>query len=68
MVELVEDSTLRRFGHSDRMGENKHTKTINNKGVHAVCMRRKPPIKCKDKVLEYLRERGDRILRGIDDA
>ena len=27
---------------------------------------RRPPIKCEDRLLEYLREAGDRRLRGME--
>ncbi len=35
------------------------TKRIYKSGVDAVGVRGRPPIKCEDSVLEYLRERRD---------
>ncbi len=36
--------------------------------MDAVGVRGRPPIKCKDRVLEYLKERGDRRLRGMESS
>ncbi len=69
VVEVVKNSTLRWFGHLERMGGGELTKEIYKIGVDAVGVRGSPPIKWKDRVLEYLRERGwDRRLRGMVNA
>ena len=36
--------------------------------MDAVGVRKIPPIKCKDRVLEYLRERMDKELWRVDDV
>ncbi len=66
VVEVVKHSTLRWFGYLERMGGDEMTKRIYKSGVDAVGKRGRPPIKCEDRVLEYLRERGDRRLIGME--
>ncbi len=66
VVDVVK-RTLRWFGHFERM-EDESGKRIHTSGVDAVDVRRGPPIKWKDRVLEYLRKRRDRRLRGMVNA
>ncbi len=68
VVEVVKCNTLRWFGHLERMGGDKLTKRIYKSGVDAVGVRRRPPVKLEDRVLEYWRERGGRRLRGMVNA
>ncbi len=68
MVEVVKRSILRWFGLLERMGGNELTKRIYKIEVDAVDVRGKPPIKWEDIVLEYLREREERRLRGMVNA
>ena len=44
------------------------TRGIYKGGVDAVGARERPPVKWEDRLLEYLRERGYRRLRVIEDA
>jgi len=44
------------------------TRRIYKGGVDAVGVRGRPPVKWEDRLLEYMRERGDRRLRGIEGA
>jgi len=37
-------------------------------GVDPVGVRGRPPVKWEDRLLEYVRERGNRRLRGIEGA
>ena len=53
---------------SARMRESEMTRRIYKGGVDAVGVRGRPPVKWEDRLLEYVRERGDRILRGIEGA
>ena len=68
VVEVVKCNTLRWFGHLERMGENEMTRRIYKGGVDAVGVRGRPPVKWEDRLLEYVREREDRRLRGIEGA
>ncbi len=52
----------------ERMGGDEFTKKIYMSGVDAVGVRGRPPIKWEDGVLEYLRERRDIRLRGMESS
>ena len=53
-------SILRCLDHTERMPDNHKRK------VAAVGVVERPPVKWKDRVLEYVRERGESRLRGLD--
>ncbi len=63
VVEMVKRSTLRWFGHLERMDERELTKRIYRSITDAGNVRRRPPIKWDDRVMEYVRERGCRSDR-----
>jgi len=52
----------------ERMGKSEMTRRIYKGGVDAAGVRGRPPIKWEDRLLEYLRGREDRRLRGIESA
>jgi len=68
VVVVVKCNTLRWFGHLDRMGESEMTRRIYKGGVDAAGVRERSPGKWEDRLLEYVRERGDKRLRGIESA
>ncbi len=67
VVEVVKHSTLRWSGKLERT-EDKMTKRIYKSEVAVVDMRGRPPIKWEDRGSEYLKERGNRRLRGMESA
>ncbi len=54
VVEMVKRSTLRWFGHLERMDEREVTKRIYRSTIDAGNVRGQPPIKWKDRVMEYV--------------
>ncbi len=56
-VVMVKRSTLRWFGHLERMDERELTKRIQRSKIDAGNVRGRPPINWKDRVMEYVRER-----------
>ncbi len=57
VVEMMKHSTLRWFGHLERMDESELTKRIYKSEIDAGNVRGQPPIKWEDKALEYVRKR-----------
>ncbi len=57
VVEMVKRSTLRWFGHLERMNERELTKRIYRSKTDDGNVRGQPPIKWEDRVMEYVRER-----------
>ena len=68
VVEVVKRSTLRWFGHMERMPGSEMTKRVYRSVVKAVAARGRPPVKWEDRVLEYVKERGERRMRGLESA
>ena len=68
VVEGMKCSTLRWFGHSERIVESELTKREYISMIDAVGARGWPPVRWEDRVLEYLRERGERSVRGLEHA
>ncbi len=57
VVEMVKRSTLRWFGHLERMDERELTKRVYRCKIDAGNVRGRPPFKWEDRVMEYVRER-----------
>ncbi len=70
VVEGVKCNTLRWFGHMERMAENVITKRVymSTRMVGVVGARGRLPVKWGDRVLECVRERGERRMRGLEHA
>ncbi len=68
VVEMVKRSTLRWFGHLERMDERELTKRIYRSKIDAGNVRGQPPIKWEDGVMEYVREIEDAGVRGLEDV
>jgi len=68
VVEMVKRSTLRWFGHLERMGESELTRRIYKSRIDVGSVRGRPPVKWEDRVLEYVREREDARVRGLEDV
>ncbi len=68
VVEMVKRSTLRWSGHLERMDERELTKRIYRSKIDARNVRGQPPIKWEDRVMEYVREREDAGVRGLEEV
>ncbi len=42
------------------------TKRVYNSVIDAVGVRGRPPVRWEDRVVEYVRERGERGMRGVE--
>ncbi len=68
VMEGAKRNTLRWFGHMERMVENVMTKRVHMSMADVVGARGQPPMIWGDRVLEYVRERGERRMRGLEHA
>ncbi len=68
VVEEVKRQTLKWFGHVERMEEGKMTKRVHVSEIEGGNVRGRPPVKWRDRVQEYVRERGERSLRNLEQA
>ncbi len=68
VAEGVKCNTQRWFGHIERMAESEMTKRVYMSMVDVVGARGLPPVKWGDRVLEYVRQRGERRMRGLEHA
>ncbi len=64
----VKQQTLEWFGHIERMEEGKRTRRVYMSEIEGGNVRGRPPVKWRDRVQEYVRERGERSLRNIEQA
>ncbi len=60
MVEWVKRSTLRWFGHIERMGNEEFVKKVYLSSVECTNRRGRPLVRWEDRVREYVNERGVR--------
>ncbi len=68
VVEEVKRQTLKCFGHVKRMEEGKMTKRVYVSEIEGGNVRGRPPVKWRDIVQEYVRERGEGSLRNLEQA
>ncbi len=70
VVKMVKRSTLRWFGHLERIDERELTKKVYRSKIDAGNVRGRPPTKWEDRVMEYVREREreDAGVRGLEDV
>ncbi len=68
VVEEVKRQTLKWFGHVERMEESKMTKRVYVSEIDGASVRGRPPVKWRDRVQEYVRERGEGSLRSLEQA
>ncbi len=64
----VKRQTLKWFGHMERMEESKMTRRVSVSEIKGGNARGRPPVKWRDRVQEYVRERGERSLRSFEQA
>ncbi len=64
----MKQQTLKWFGHMERMEESKMTRRVYVSAIEGGNVRRQPPVKWRDRVQEYIRERGERFLRNLEQA
>ncbi len=58
VVEWVKRNTLRWFGHIERMGSGEFVKKVYMSESEGPSSRGRPPVKWRDRVKEYMCERG----------
>ncbi len=68
VVEEVKRQTLKWFGHMERMEEGKMTRRVYMSEIEGGNVRGRPPVKWRDRVQEYVRERGEGSLRNLEQA
>ena len=68
VVESVKRSTLRWFGHLERMDNDRLTKRVYSSSVPGHNARGRPPLTWEGKVSEYVRERACDGVRGVEHA
>ncbi len=68
MVEEVKQQNLKWFGHMERMEEGKMTRRVYMSEIEGGNVRGRPPLKWRDRVQEYVRERGEGSLRNLEQA
>ncbi len=68
MVEEVKRQTLKWFGHMERMEESKMTRRVYVNEIEGGNVRGRPQVKWRDRVQEYVRERGGGSLRNLEQA
>ncbi len=66
--EEVKRQTLKWFGHVERMEESKMTGRGGVREIEGGNVRGRPPVKWRNRVQEYVRERGERSLRNTEQA
>ncbi len=68
VVGWVKRNTLRWFGHSETMGSEEFVKKVCMSGSVGPNSRGRPPVRCRDRVKEYMCERdatrGERLDQG----
>ena len=68
VVEWVKRSTLRRFGHTERMGSKEFVKKVYMSESVGPNSRGRPPVRWRDRVEEYMCEKGATRGGGLDQA
>ncbi len=68
VVEEVKRQTLKWFGHMERMEEGKMTRRVYMSEIEGGNVRGQPPVKWRDRVQEYVRERAGGSLRNLEQA
>ncbi len=64
----VKRQTLKWFGHMEQMEEGKMTGRVYMSETEGGNVRGRPPVKWRDRVQEYVRERGEGSLRNLEQA
>ncbi len=59
---------LKWFGHMERMEESRMTRRVYVSEIEGGNVRRQPPVKWRDRVQEYVTERGEGSLRNLEQA
>ncbi len=68
VVEEVKRQMLTWFGHMERMEEGKMTRRVYMSEIEGGNVRGRPPVKWRDRVQEYVRERGGGFWRNLKQA
>ena len=65
VVEWVKRSTLRWFGHVERMQGSEFTKRVYESEIDGIGVRGRPPVRWENRVEEYMRERNQGRMQGL---
>ncbi len=68
VVEEVKRQTLKWFGHMEQMEDCKMTKTLYVSEIEGGNVRGRPTVKWRDRVQEYVKERGKGFLKNLEQA
>ncbi len=68
VVEEVKRQTFKWFDHMERMEEGKMTRRVYMSEIEGGNVRGRHPVKWRDRVQEYVRERGEGSLRNLEQA
>ncbi len=60
--------TLKWFGHVERMEEGRMIRRVYMSEIERGNVRERPPVKWRDRVLEYVRDRSEGSLRNLEQA
>ncbi len=64
----MKQQSLKWFGHMERMEGSKMTRRVYMSEIEGGNVRGRPPVKWRDRVQEYVRERGGESLRNLEQA
>ncbi len=65
-MEEVKRQMLKWFGHMERMEEGKITRRVYMSEIEGGNVRGRPPVKWRDRMQEYVSERGEGSLRNLE--
>ncbi len=68
VLEEVKRQTLKLFGHMEGMEESKMTRRVYVSVIEGGNVRGRPPVKWRDRVQEYVTERGEGSSRSFEQA
>ncbi len=68
VVEEVKRQTLKWFGHMEQMEESKMTRRVYVSEIEGGNVRGRLPVNWRDRVQEYVREKGEGSLRNLEQA
>ncbi len=68
VVEEVKRQTLKWFGHMEGMEESKMTRRVYANEINGGNVRGRPPVKWRDRVQKYVREKGEGSSRNLEQA
>ncbi len=68
VMEEMKQQTLKWFCHMEQMDEGRMTRRVYVSEIERGNVRGRPPVKWRDRVQEYVKERGEGSLRNLEQA